>query len=523
MKTTFTRMVATILAIIMGVTSLVGCADPHGHTTEELFGITPAAAHDQVDAAGNDADVVDDNTADAVGTGTTEDYLQLEKALDEANATIEKLNEQQTANEETIKYLQGLIDKAEATSAEVAAEAEAKLEKALAAKQETETKLAVAQKELAAAQKLLDAAEPEVEVIDGEIFCDTEYFLKRATVIFKDNTAAIQATTKGTLVTLDSRHADGYTGNYRDIVFSLPTKGTYELAVTFDGVNAMAVDFAKYSWANRGAFLLKAISTGYPLVETAKVSKVGDFALLLQECAVAIANPKAEYGYDFYIRANYYDPNPTVTVQKPEPLQIKVCGRCDKNFEECICEPEIRTEIKVEVQEKKICGLCNKPLADCKCEPEVITVTETKTEYVDRCGRCGELYANCTCEAEVRYEYITNTEYIKDTEYIYSTITEKWCGRCERLLEDCICGQTGNNPDPTDKDITGDGIADDLQKEDQTTGDGVADDLQKGEDGNRVTGNNPDPTKTTSSSKKNNNTGSSADPTKGGSGIAGDM
>ena len=163
-----------------------------------------------------------------------------------------------------------------------------------------------------------DQINSAVEVIDGVVYCDVDYFLYRTTVKFADDTAALMAINSGTPVVLDDVHAIGETAGYRDETFELPREG-YNLAVTFDGKEVQIADFGNYHWASRSLFLKSTATTGYNLVETYKSSSMGNFDLLLQIVAVCVENPEAEYGYDFYVAANYNDPNPVVSEPETQP------------------------------------------------------------------------------------------------------------------------------------------------------------------------------------------------------------
>ena len=178
---------------------------------------------------------------------------------------------------------------------------------------------------------------PFVEVIDGVVYCDVEYFLKRATVTFTDNTAALQAVSEGTEVILDDVHAVSNRGQHRDNTMMLPIKGG-NVAVTFDGkvVTAAALHSHKGEWALCRA---EGLETGYELVEKPKDKTEGEW---LQITAVCVENTEADFGYDFYILVNeecvpevVY--NPVYTPQQPKPE---------------VEEPELEVEDPTEEPEK---------------------------------------------------------------------------------------------------------------------------------------------------------------------------
>ena len=332
------------LAILMSVMLMVvGCGNPGYDELKELVesneNITADASDIQNDIA---------NVSENANCG--EELASAKEALDDAKADISAKDAEISALKEQL------------------AEASAKLEKANAQLEAKTSELADTKNLLAEAESM---AEKEVEVINGEIHCDTEYFLERATVIFSDNTAALQATTKGTPVVLDSRHADGEKNGYRDNIFSLPRNG-YQIAVTFDGKTVMVADFGNYNWANAGLFLRNNAKTGFKLVDTEKYGKLGDFASVLQVVAVCVPNENSEYGYDFYVRADNYDANPTITKPETKPEVIEKVVEVIKEVEKVVEKP---VEVIKEVEK-----VVEKPVEVIKEVEKVVT----NTEYVDR-------------------------------------------------------------------------------------------------------------------------------------------
>lgn len=338
-------------------------------------------------------------------TGATNPQQTTENKNDETKTDDTVADTQQNADSKQVEELQAQlaevmekISALEETNATLTAEAEESAKALEVVKAENEALKA----ENAADEHVCT---PAVEVIDNVVYCDVEYFLERATVKFADGTAALMAIEKGTAVVLDDVHALDAKANYRDNTFELPRKG-YEIAVTFDGSKAKIADFSNYHWASNSLFLKSDATTGFALKETEKKGSMGNFAKLLQAVAVCVPNAQSEYGYDFYVKVGNNKANPVVSkpatqpeTPKTETVVVEKCGRCKNAIEDCTCTPEIKTEI-VEVE-------------------------------IEVCGRCGEHYDDCDCKPEVEVVYHDR----------------KYCGRCDRLLKNCICGDDSDHND----------------------------------------------------------------------------
>lgn len=437
---TTSRIVSFMLAAMMLLMPLAGCMNNQEQKYEFLDTVN------QTTSATTTQKVENPDTGALAGEkDSAENNSDIQKQLDEALAKLETLEKEK-------------------------AEAEKKAAEAIEGSKKAEAEVTKLEAENAS---LKEQVAPAVEVINGTVYCDVEYFLERATVIFDDGTAALKAIDNGTAVVLDDVHALDDKGNYRDNTFSLPRDG-YKIAVTFDGKSVVVADFGNYHWASGSLFLKNNATTGYKLVETEKKGSMGNFAQLLKAVAVCVPNADSEFGYDFYVAAGYHSANPTA---KPnQPTQPSNPSKPSNPEKETVTITVTETKLVCKICGKEDCaghcGKCHAPIPYCSCKPDTVIIV--------KCPICG--LEGCNGHKETVYvPGETIFVPVPGETVVIPGGTIEICHKCKKPIEDCTCKDPANNSTNEGKNDLIDGILDTTPENNSTNPgfQGLADEMKE--------------------------------------------